>query len=192
MKMVVCLMMVSMIAMNSYAKVPPVKEPLPIIRDGFIYEAKKGESGYIVKRNITTGKIEWTCQIYVVAYETQKGLSKCVQACPITQFTLSGDTLTVINQRGWIYELNLNDLSIVVKKGSRVVDYAKKPFRASCLSPESASPPQNARRPFPPYDHACSLRPHLSRTPIESSAKFDTFAPKLPRGSASNVLYCLS
>lgn len=122
MKMVVCFIIASIVAMDSYAKVPPVKKPIPIICDGFIYEVKSGESGYIVKRNVVTGKIEWTCQIYVVVYETQKGLSKCVQACPITQFTLSGDILTVINQRGWIYELNLNDLSIVVKKGSRVVD----------------------------------------------------------------------
>ena len=57
MKMVVCFIIASIVAMDSYAKVPPVKKPIPIICDGFIYEVKSGESGYIVKRNVVTGKM---------------------------------------------------------------------------------------------------------------------------------------
>lgn len=51
-----------------------------------------------------------------------------------------------------------------------------KPLRASRLPPESAPPPQNARRQFPPHDHACRLGPRLPRIPLESSAKLDAFA----------------
>lgn len=104
-----------------FAKAPRPEPVAPVVCEGFAYEVKEGESGTVVKRDVATGRIEWTCQIYVISYETKAGLSKCVQECPITQLTLSGNALTVTNKKGYVYELDLDTLEIAVKKGSRVI-----------------------------------------------------------------------
>lgn len=119
---IVCCLMFGLMASSEVdAKVARPEPVAPVVRDGFAYEVKEGQSGTVVKRDVATGRIEWTCQIYVISYETKAGLSKCVQGCPITQLALSERVLTVTNQRGYVYELNLDTLEITVKKGSRVI-----------------------------------------------------------------------
>lgn len=96
-----------------------VPQVSPIIYKGHRYEASP--DGYVIKRNVSTGNIEWKRQIYVNVYETTSGLSRCVQTCPITNMQLSNNSLIITNQKGFVYVLSLVDLTVNVVSGSIVV-----------------------------------------------------------------------
>jgi hypothetical protein len=108
-----------LLGITLYAKTS-ISRVTPIIYNGYRYEATP--DGYVVKYNVVTGNVEWRRQIYVNIYETSLGLSKCVQTCQITRMELSKGVLTVINQKGYVYVLNLTDLSVKVVSGSIMVD----------------------------------------------------------------------
>ena len=121
MKTILILIAITLMVIEGHAKVHPGKRVAPVIYNGAVYEKSNGEDGYVVKRDVQTGRIEWTCQVYVIAYETKSGLSKCVQGCRITELAISKRKLLVTNEKGWTYELNIDDLNVVATKGSRII-----------------------------------------------------------------------
>ena len=89
------------------------------------YVEDKSLPGVVVARNLHTGKVMWRRQIYVLFYETQYGLDRCVQRCRITAMREIDGSLSIQNERGGVYLLNLKTLEVKVVKGSLVIDYRR-------------------------------------------------------------------
>lgn len=82
-------------------------------------------SGVVVATDLKTGKVMWRRQVYVLLYETQQGLDRCVQRCRITAMHEINGYLNIRNEYGGVYLLNLKTLEVKVVKGSLLVDYRR-------------------------------------------------------------------
>jgi hypothetical protein len=76
------------------------------------------QMGFIEARDLKSGKLIWSRQIYVVKYDPD--LEGDVQDVFIKSITVEGNTLIITNERNSKYQLNLNSLEVKVIQGSLV------------------------------------------------------------------------
>ena len=120
MKRLVIISMALALASGSIAQAKrSAPKDVPSVTSGKIeYRAPKGQMGCI---EAWQGKdLIWRRQVYVVKYDID--LERDVQDVFIQKISLKGDILTIKNERGSVYELNLDTLAVKVVKGSLVED----------------------------------------------------------------------
>ncbi|MAE53104.1 MAG: hypothetical protein CMI20_03215 [Opitutae bacterium] len=76
------------------------------------------QMGFIEARDLKSGKIIWSRQIYTVKYDPD--LEGDVQDVFIKSITVEGNYLIITNERNSKYQLDLNSLGVKVIKGSLV------------------------------------------------------------------------
>src|SRR6056300_765816 len=74
--------------------------------------------GFIEARNLKSGKLIWSRQIYSVKYDLD--LEGDVQDVFIKSITVQGNNLIITNERNSKYQLDLNSLEVKVIKGPLV------------------------------------------------------------------------
>ena len=74
--------------------------------------------GFIEARDLKSGKLIWSRQIYSVKYDPD--LEGDVQDVYIKKIKVKGNSLIITNERKSEYQLNLKTLHIKVLKGSLV------------------------------------------------------------------------
>jgi hypothetical protein len=76
------------------------------------------QMGFIEARDLKSGKLIWSRQIYAVKYDPD--LEGDVQDVFIKSITVEGNHLIITNERNSKYQLDLNSLEVKVIKGSLV------------------------------------------------------------------------
>ena len=76
------------------------------------------QMGFIEARDLKSGKLIWSRQIYAVKYDPD--LEGDVQDVFIKSITVDGNNLIIINERNSKYQLDLNSLKVKVIQGSLV------------------------------------------------------------------------
>ena len=76
------------------------------------------QMGFIEARDLKSGKIIWSRQIYTVKYDPD--LVGDIQEVFIKRITVEGNNLIITNERNSKYQLDLNSLEVKVLKGSLV------------------------------------------------------------------------
>ena len=76
------------------------------------------QMGFIEARDLKSGKLIWSRQIYAVKYDPD--LEGDVQDVFIKSITVEGNHLIITNERNSKYQLDLNSLEVKVIKGSWV------------------------------------------------------------------------
>jgi hypothetical protein len=76
------------------------------------------QMGFIEARDLKSGKLIWSRQIYAVKYDP--GLEGDVQDVFIKSITVEGNNLIITNERNSKYQLDLNSLKVKVIQGSLV------------------------------------------------------------------------
>ena len=76
------------------------------------------QMGFIEARDLKSGKLIWSRQIYAVKYDPD--LEGDVQDVIIKSITVEGNNLIITNEKNSKYQLNLNSLEVKVIKGSLV------------------------------------------------------------------------
>jgi hypothetical protein len=76
------------------------------------------QMGFIEARDLKSGKLIWSRQIYAVKYDPD--LVGDVQDVFIKSITVEGSNLIITNERNSKYQLDLNSLEVKVIKGSLV------------------------------------------------------------------------
>ena len=74
--------------------------------------------GFIEARNLKSGKLIWSRQIYTVKYDPD--LEGDVQDVFIRNIKVKGNSLLVTNERKSEYQLDLKTLEVKVLKGSLI------------------------------------------------------------------------
>jgi hypothetical protein len=98
-------------------------EVLPVTVGNIEYSAphRNGthkQMGFIEARDLKSGKLIWSRQIYAVKYDPD--LEGDVQDVFIKSITVEGNHLIITNERNSKYQLDLNSLEVKVIKGSLV------------------------------------------------------------------------
>ena len=98
-------------------------EVLPVTVGNIEYSAphRNGthkQMGFIEARDLKSGKLIWSRQIYSVKYDP--ALEGDLQDVFIKRITVEGNNLIIINEKNSKYQLNLNSLEVKVLKGSLV------------------------------------------------------------------------
>ena len=98
-------------------------EVLPVTVGNIKYSAphRNGthkQMGFIEARDLKSGKLIWSRQIYAVKYDPD--LEGDVQDVFIKSITVEGNHLIITNERNSKYQLDLNSLEVKVIKGSLV------------------------------------------------------------------------
>jgi hypothetical protein len=98
-------------------------EVLPVKLGSIEYSAPhrirtQNEMGYIKARDLKSGKLIWSRQIYLVKYDFD--LEGDVQDVFIKSITVQGNHLIITNERNSKYQLDLKTLEVKVIKGSWV------------------------------------------------------------------------
>ena len=106
-----------------YASIIPPKPLPPIIIGDIQYSAPHDRIGCIEAESIKTGVTYWWKQIYIVKCDVK--LEEDVQLCFIKKITIKDNNLTIENDLDYIYELNLESLTIKVIQGSYIIDRTK-------------------------------------------------------------------
>ena len=78
----------------------------------------QNEMGYIKARDLKSGKLIWSRQIYLVKYDF--GLEGDVQDVFIKSIIVHGNNLIITNERNSKYQLDLKTFEVKVIKGSWV------------------------------------------------------------------------
>lgn len=99
------------------AKRPAPKDVAPVKAGAIVYHAPFEQMGCVEARN-AEGKLIWRRQIYVIKFDPN--LEKDVQDNFITTMEVDGPTMTVKNERGSQYKLNLDSLEVKVVAGALV------------------------------------------------------------------------
>ncbi len=99
-----------------HAKRSAPKEVAAVADGMFNYHAPHSQMGFVEAWNVKNKKLIWRRQIYVVKYDTD--LETDVQDVFITSMQRTDKGLTVKNERGSEYELDLETLAVKVVKGS--------------------------------------------------------------------------
>ena len=76
------------------------------------------QMGFIEARDLKSGKLIWSRQIYAVKYDPD--LEGDVQDVFIKSITVEGNNLIITNEKNSKYQLNLNSLEVKVLHGSLV------------------------------------------------------------------------
>ena len=76
------------------------------------------QMGFIEARELKSGKLIWSRQIYTVKYDPD--LEGDIQDVFIKSITVEGNYLIITNERNSKYQLDLNSLEVKVIKGSLV------------------------------------------------------------------------
>ena len=76
------------------------------------------QMGFIEARDLKSGKLIWSRQIYAVKYDPD--LEGDVQDVYIKKIKVKGNSLIITNERKSEYQLNLKTLQVKVLKGSLV------------------------------------------------------------------------
>jgi hypothetical protein len=76
------------------------------------------QMGFIEARDLKSGKLIWSRQIYAVKYDPD--LEGDVQDVFIKSITVEGNNLIITNERNSKYQLDLNSLKVKVMQGSLV------------------------------------------------------------------------
>jgi curli biogenesis system outer membrane secretion channel CsgG len=95
------------------------KDVTPVTKDGVTYTAPHDPMGCVVAKN-AKGDTIWFRQVYVVKFNPD--LEKDVQDCFITELKVDGGKLTVTNEAGGQFDVDLDSLAVKVLKGSGVID----------------------------------------------------------------------
>jgi hypothetical protein len=74
--------------------------------------------GFIEARDLKSGKLIWSRQIYVVKYDPD--LVGDVQDVFIKSITVESNNLIITNERNSKYQLDLHSLEVIILKGSLV------------------------------------------------------------------------
>jgi len=85
------------------------------------------QMGFIEARDLKSGKIIWSRQIYTVKYDPD--LEGDVQDVFIKRITVEGNNLIIINEKNSKYQLNLNSLEVKVLHGSLVEETKIRPLK---------------------------------------------------------------
>ena len=98
-------------------------EVLPVTVGNIKYSAphRNGthkQMGFIEARDLKSGKLIWSRQIYAVKYDPD--LEGDVEDVFIKSITVEGNHLIITNERNSKYQLDLNSLEVKVIKGSWV------------------------------------------------------------------------
>lgn len=94
-------------------------EKVAPVADGVLdYHAPHSQMGFVEAWNVKNKQLIWRRQIYVVKYDAD--LERDVQDVFITSIQRTDKGLTVKNERGSEYELDLDTLTVKVVKGSLV------------------------------------------------------------------------
>jgi len=98
-------------------------EVLPVTVGNIKYSAPhrngtQKQMGFIEARDLKSGKLIWSRQIYAVKYDPD--LEGDVQDVFIKSITVEGNNLIITNERNSKYQLDLNSLEVKVIKGSLV------------------------------------------------------------------------
>ena len=98
-------------------------EVLPVKVENIEYSAPhrngtQKQMGFIEARDLKSGKIIWSRQIYTVKYDPE--LEGDVQDVFIKSITVEGNYLIITNERNSKYQLDLNNLEVKVIQGSLV------------------------------------------------------------------------
>jgi hypothetical protein len=76
------------------------------------------QMGFIEARELKSGKLIWSRQIYIVKYDPD--LVGDVQDVFIKSITAQGNNLIITNERNSKYQLDLHSLEVIILKGSLV------------------------------------------------------------------------
>jgi hypothetical protein len=76
------------------------------------------QMGFIEARDLKSGKLIWSRQIYVVKYDPD--LVGDVQDVFIKSITVESNNLIITNERNSKYQLDLHSLEVIILKGSLV------------------------------------------------------------------------
>ena len=76
------------------------------------------QMGFIEARDVKSGKLIWSRQIYAVKYDPD--MEGDVQDVFIKSINVEGNSLIITNERNSKYQLDLNSLEVKVIKGSLV------------------------------------------------------------------------
>lgn len=99
-------------------------KPVPPVKSGDVeYRVAHDHMGTVEAWDVNTGKMLWRKEIYKVKYD--KNLEKDVQDVYVTSTGLKGTVLTVKNERGSEYELDLVTNQVKLIKGNLVEEFAK-------------------------------------------------------------------
>ena len=98
-------------------------EVLPVTVGNIEYSAPhrngtQKQMGFIEARDLKSGKIIWSRQIYAVKYDPD--LEGDIQDVFIKRITVEGNSLIITNERNSKYQLDLNSLEVKVIQGSLV------------------------------------------------------------------------
>jgi hypothetical protein len=76
------------------------------------------QMGYLNARDVKSGKLIWSRQIYAVKYDPN--MERDIQDIFITSITVQGNHLFITNERNSKYQLDLKTFEVKVIKGSWV------------------------------------------------------------------------
>jgi len=101
-----------------------VPKPIPpVLRNGVIYSVPHDlMMGVVVATDLTTGTVLWRRQVYTVRIDPS--LEEDPQDCYITDLQATDDRLRVANERGFVYNLDLETLQVQAVRGALVVQTA--------------------------------------------------------------------
>ena len=107
-------------------------EVLPVTVGNIEYSAphRNGthkQMGFIEARDLKSGKMIWSRQIYTVKYDPD--LVGDLQEIFIKRITVERNNLIIINERNSKYQLNLNSLEVKVLHGSLVEETKIRPLK---------------------------------------------------------------
>lgn len=120
MKKVVVLMLalVFCAASSAWAKRSPPKEVAPVRSGEIELRVPHGQMGCIEAWDTNAKQLVWRRQVYAIRYDVE--LERDVQDVFIESIELQKSKLLVKNERGSIYELDLESLQVTPVKGSLV------------------------------------------------------------------------
>ena len=93
--------------------------------NGIQYSPSEILAGAIQAVDTKSGRKMYDRQIYVLKFETEKGLVSCVQVCPIVNLSITNGFLIVKNSQGYQYHMNLENLEIDSCSNPSVIDFSK-------------------------------------------------------------------
>ena len=107
----------------SYAKRVLPQEVKPIMHKGIEYRAPHDYMGCVEAWDIKSKEIIWRKQVYVIKHVL--GVERDVQDVFIKSMQLSGNSLVIINEKGFKYKLDLKSLEVRTIKGSLAVEFKR-------------------------------------------------------------------
>ena len=107
----------------SSAKRALPQEVKPIMHKGIEYRAPHDYMGCIEAWDIKSKEIIWRKQVYIIKHVI--GVERDVQDVFIKSMQLSGNSILIINEKGFEYKLDLKSLEVKAVKGSLVVEFKR-------------------------------------------------------------------